>query len=87
MSVNAVNDKFVKTFNDTSYFAQGTYKRDIVELFTTSTLANFFTKTVLAALERWKIIKQTQLTYELRPNKMNSIKHYYQSKSINRKKY
>ncbi len=66
-------EKLVKTFNDTNYFAKGTYKRDFLELFSTATLANFFTKTVLAPLERWRIIKQTQLLYLLRPNKFRSF--------------
>lgn len=72
-------EKIVKTFNDTNYFAKGTYKRDYVELFSTATLANFITKTVLAPLERWRIIKQTQLTYELRPVKFTSFGQYLKS--------
>lgn len=56
-------EKIVKTFNDTNYFAAGTYKRDFVEVFSTATIANFVTKTILAPLERWRIIKQTQLAY------------------------
>lgn len=43
-------EKIVKTFSDTNYFAKGTYKRDFLELFSTSALANYFTKTVLAPL-------------------------------------
>jgi hypothetical protein len=66
-------EKIVKSFQDTNYFAKDTYKRDFVELFSTATLANMVTKTVLAPLERWRIIKQTQLTYELRPSKYKSF--------------
>ena len=75
-------EKIVKSFRDTNYFAKGTYKRDLVELFSTATLANFATKTVLAPLERWKIIKQTQTTYELRPMKFTSFANYLTSKSF-----
>jgi len=74
-------EKIVKTFNDTNYFARGTYKRDFLELFSTSALANFFTKTVLAPLERWRIIKQTQPAYELRPSKFAYITTYFSSNS------
>jgi hypothetical protein len=56
-------DKIVKTFKDTNYFAKGTYKRDLLELFSVTTLLNFAATTILAPLERWKIIKQTQQAY------------------------
>jgi hypothetical protein len=72
-------EKLVKTFSDTNYFAKGTYKRDFIELFSTSAIANYFTKTVLAPLERWRIVKQTQLSYELRPNKVKSFSQYLTS--------
>jgi hypothetical protein len=72
-------EKIVKTFSDTKYFAKGTYKRDFLELFSTSAIANFFTKTILAPLERWRIVKQTQLAYELRPNKVKSFSQYLSS--------
>lgn len=71
--------KLVQTFNDTNYFAKGTYKRDWIDVFSTSLLANFFTKTLLAPLERWRIIKQTQNAYELRPQKFHNFKHYLES--------
>ena len=74
--VKVEEEKLIKSFRDTNYFAKGTYKRDFIELFSTATLANFITKTVLAPLQRWKIIKQTQITYELRPKKMNSFFNY-----------
>lgn len=81
MSTAATNKHpIVKTFKDTNYFALNTYKRDFVEVFSTATLANFFTKTLLAPLERWKIIKQTQLAYELRPKKITSFQNYIRSK-------
>jgi hypothetical protein len=80
----APTEKIVKTFNDTNYFAKGTYKRDYLELFSTATLANFITKTILAPLERWRIIKQTQLTYELRPVKFTSFFQYLTSTICNR---
>ena len=80
--VQGGEDKLVKTFHDTHYFDKGTYKRDFAELFSTATLANFITKTVLAPLERWKIIKQTQMTYELRPNKMKSFYQYLTSRCL-----
>jgi len=79
----APTEKIVKTFNDTNYFAKGTYKRDYVELFSTATLVNFITKTILAPLERWRIIKQTQLTYELRPVKLTSFTQYLTSTKCN----
>lgn len=69
----AEKEKIVKTFSDTNYFARGTYKRDFLELFSTSALANYLAKTLLAPLERWRIIKQTQLAYELRPAKFSSF--------------
>jgi hypothetical protein len=52
MSVGVVagGDKIVRTFNDTNYFAKGTYKRDFIELFCSATLSNFIAKTVLAPL-------------------------------------
>jgi hypothetical protein len=75
----ADREKIVKSFSDTNYFAKGTYKRDFVELFSTSALANYFTKTLLAPLERWRIVKQTQLAYELRPNKIKSFSQYLSS--------
>lgn len=80
----APTEKIVKTFNDTNYFAKGTYKRDYLELFSTATLANFITKTILAPLERWRIIKQTQLTYELRPVKFTSFAQYLTSTKCDR---
>ena len=69
----AEKEKIVKTFSDTNYFARGTYKRDFLELFSTSALANYLAKTLLAPLERWRIIKQTQLAYELRALEVESI--------------
>jgi hypothetical protein len=75
----AEKEKIVKTFSDTNYFAKGTYKRDFVELFSTSALANYLAKTVLAPLERWRIIKQTQLAYELRPAKFSSFPAFLSS--------
>lgn len=79
IAITPEKEKIVKTFSDTNYFAKGTYKRDFVELFSTSALANYFTKTVLAPLERWRIIKQTQMSYELRPNKIKSFSQYLTS--------
>lgn len=48
--VKVEEEKLIKSFRDTNYFAKGTYKRDFIELFSTATLANFITKTVLAPL-------------------------------------
>ena len=79
---NAGREKMVKTFSETDYFAKGTYKRDLVELFSTVTVANLLTKTILAPLERWRIIKQTQPTYELRPIKFTSFPNYISSTPI-----
>jgi hypothetical protein len=77
--VTPEKEKIVKSFSDTNYFAKGTYKREFAELFSTSALANYFTKTVLAPLERWRIVKQTQLSYDLRPNKIKSFSQYLTS--------
>ena len=53
-------DKIVKTFSDTQYFSERTYKRDFLSLLGSGLGANVITKTLLAPLERWRIIKQTQ---------------------------
>ena len=71
------------TSSDAQHLQQGTYKRDFVELLSSGVLANLITTTVLGPLERWKIIKQTQMSYDYRPkNKFNNIVHYLSSRSV-----
>lgn len=73
--------QLTKTFKDTNYFAVGTYKRDFVEFLTSGALANFIVTTALGPFERWKIIKQTQMTYDYRPkDKISSIVGFFSSK-------
>lgn len=40
---------------------------------------NIIARTILAPLERWRIIKQTQIAYPLRPLIFNNIIDYIQS--------
>ena len=82
MIANSSGPPLVKTLKETNYLAKDTYKRDFLELFSTATLANLFTKTLLAPLERWKIIKQTQMAYDLRPKKFDNFQQYLSSNSL-----
>jgi hypothetical protein len=64
---------FIKTLKDTNYFRPRTYKKDFFDLLTTTGLANILTKTILAPLERWRIISQTQPTYYNNNQKFKNI--------------
>lgn len=75
----ATSHQIVKTFRDTNYFAERTYKRDFAELFSSGLLANLAVKTLLAPLERWRVVKQTQPAYLLRPSKFINFKQFLTS--------
>jgi hypothetical protein len=50
-------------------------------------LANLVATTVLAPLERWKIIKQTQMSYDYRPkDKMTSFLNFLSSNCLLRQR-
>jgi hypothetical protein len=49
-----------KTVKDVTYFPLGTRRYDFVHYLENIGIANLFTRTVLAPMERWRIIRQTQ---------------------------
>lgn len=69
----------IKTLKDTNYFASGTYKADWRDYMVDVGIANILTRFVLAPVERWRIIKQTQVAYPLRPLQFSSFFEYVSS--------
>lgn len=69
----------IKTFKDTNYFTHGTYKREFKDYMTEIGLVNIATRFVLAPIERWRIIKQTQVAYPLRPAQFKNSIDYISS--------
>ena len=69
----------VKTLKDTNYFAPGTYKHDWRDYMINVGIANILTRFVLAPVERWRIIKQTQVAYPLKPVQFTSVFDYISS--------
>lgn len=70
---------YVKTFKDTNYFREKTYKLDFANAFFTAGITSILSKTILAPLERWRIIAQTQIAYPKRPMKFTGILNYFSS--------
>lgn len=69
----------VKTLKDTNYFVPGTYKYDWRDYMVNVGIANILTRCVLAPVERWRIVKQTQVAYPLRPLRFSSVFDYLSS--------
>jgi hypothetical protein len=69
----------IKTLKDTNYFVPGTYKYDWRDYMINVGVANILTRCVLAPLERWRIVKQTQIAYPLRPLHFSSFIDYVSS--------
>ena len=64
--------------NHIESLAPPSYSSSFKNILVTSGVANFAIKTILAPLERWKIISQTQMTYSLRPKKFSGFFDYLQ---------
>lgn len=69
----------IKTLKDTNYFVPGTYKNDWRDYMINVGIANILTRFVLAPVERWRIVKQTQTAYPLRPLHFSSFFDYVSS--------
>lgn len=70
------------TLSHSNYFAPGTYMAKFKQEFAYAGVANILTMTLLAPLERWRIIAQTQKAYPLRPKKFKHFFDYFTSKGM-----
>lgn len=68
-----MDSKKRSTIHNTEYFPKGAYRTQIKDELTTAGVANILARTLLAPLERWRIIAQTQMAYPLRPKKFTSF--------------
>jgi TPP-dependent indolepyruvate ferredoxin oxidoreductase alpha subunit len=64
------------------YITPGSYTDKFTQVLVSSGIANVITKTILAPVERWRIISQTQTVYPLRPKKFNNFFSYLSRISI-----